>query len=201
MKVKVRSSLVEPVLKAVASSFTHSLRVWPVKNRAFSSSTRPQPWQFDGMAVAPVMLTAELTSVALSRAAEGVKALARLSLPGRVPAVRVVLADQGRQARGARRRHAGARRWTSVPQLLVVMLMSLLAETMLDPGTVTSGLMRPSSVGPQLLNEAMELALVLRRVAPTDDAVLGRRRAAHRPRARARSCRRRRRSGSPCGST
>src|SRR4029078_913446 len=64
-KVKVRSSLVEPVAKGVAVSFTVSLRVWPVKNRAFSSSTRPQPGQLAGMAVVPAMLTAELTRVAL----------------------------------------------------------------------------------------------------------------------------------------
>src|SRR3954469_13761983 len=54
-----------------------------------------------------------------------------------------------------------------VPQLLLVALPSLKAETMLEPGTVMSGLMRPSAVGPQLLKEAMELALVPRRVAPT----------------------------------
>ena len=77
----MRSSLVEPVVKAVASSLAQSLRVWPVKKRAFSSSTRPQPWQLAGMAVVPVMLMAELTSVALSRAAEGVKPLAEFSLP------------------------------------------------------------------------------------------------------------------------
>src|SRR3954447_5003086 len=59
-----------------------------------------------------------------------------------------------------------------VPQLLVVMFLSLPAETMLEPGTVISGLMRPSAVGPQLLNEAMESALVLRSVAPTETALL-----------------------------
>src|SRR3954454_3091306 len=55
-----------------------------------------------------------------------------------------------------------------VPQLLVVMLRSLPAETMFEPGTVMSGLMRPSAVGPQLLKEAIESALVPRSVAPTE---------------------------------
>src|SRR4051794_24902047 len=59
-----------------------------------------------------------------------------------------------------------------VVQLLVVVLASLRAETMFDPGTVISGLMRPSAVGPQLLKEAMESALVPRRVAPTETALL-----------------------------
>src|SRR5262245_61690879 len=59
-----------------------------------------------------------------------------------------------------------------VPQLLVVTLPSFAAETMLEPGIVTSGLMRPSSVGPQLLNDAMDLALVPRSVAPTETALL-----------------------------
>src|SRR5919106_4675677 len=58
-----------------------------------------------------------------------------------------------------------------VPQLLVVEFLSLPAETMLDPGTVISGLMRPSAVGPQLLKEAIETALVPRRVAPTETAL------------------------------
>src|SRR3954447_15557815 len=58
-----------------------------------------------------------------------------------------------------------------VVQLLLVMLVSLRAETMLEPGTVRSGLMRPSAVGPQLLNEAIESALVPRRVAPTATAL------------------------------
>jgi len=34
----------------------------------------------------------------------------------------------------------------------------------LEPGTVMSGLMRPSAVGPQLLKDAIELALAARRV-------------------------------------
>src|SRR5689334_9322991 len=59
----------------------------------------------------------------------------------------------------------------SVPQLFVVTLRSLLAETMFEPGTVTSGLMRPSAVGPQLLKPAMDSALVPRSVAPTDTAL------------------------------
>src|SRR4051794_30198498 len=54
-----------------------------------------------------------------------------------------------------------------VLQLLLAVLRSFKAETMLEPGTVMSGLMRPSAVGPQLLNEAIESALVPRRVAPT----------------------------------
>ena len=59
-----------------------------------------------------------------------------------------------------------------VLQLLELMFRSLAAEMMPEPGMVTSGLMRPSSVGPQLLKEAMELALVPRRVAPTETALL-----------------------------
>src|SRR5262245_9993799 len=59
-----------------------------------------------------------------------------------------------------------------VLQLLEVMLRSLAAEMMPEPGTVTSGLMRPSSVGPQLLKEAMEPALVPRSVAPTETTLL-----------------------------
>src|SRR6185295_11806803 len=60
----------------------------------------------------------------------------------------------------------------SVVQVLVVTLPSLLAETMLWPGTVTSGLKRPSAVGPQLLKLAMLLAAVARWVAPTETALL-----------------------------
>ncbi len=41
-----------------------------------------------------------------------------------------------------------------------------------EPGTVRSGLRQPSSVGPQELNEAIDSALVPRRVAPTDTALL-----------------------------
>src|ERR1044071_6098498 len=59
-----------------------------------------------------------------------------------------------------------------VPQLLVVEEKSLPAETMLDPGTVMSGLMRPSVVGPQLEKEAMDSALVPRSVAPTETPFL-----------------------------
>src|ERR1051325_11941952 len=58
-----------------------------------------------------------------------------------------------------------------VPQLLVPTLRSLSAETMLEPGTVISGLMRASAVGPQLENEAIDAALVPRSVAPTDTAL------------------------------
>src|ERR1043165_3859445 len=39
------------------------------------------------------------------------------------------------------------------------------------PGIVTSGLIRPSSVGPQLLNEDMELAPGPRTVEPTETAL------------------------------
>src|SRR6185436_2604723 len=60
----------------------------------------------------------------------------------------------------------------AVPQLLLVTLASLPAETMLEPGMVMSGLRRPSAVGPQLLKEAMDSALVPRRVAPTETPFL-----------------------------
>src|SRR4029079_9363250 len=60
----------------------------------------------------------------------------------------------------------------SVLQLLLATLVSWLAETMFEPGTVTSGLMRRSVVGPQLLNDAIEAALVPRSVAATDTALL-----------------------------
>src|SRR5262245_59953467 len=59
-----------------------------------------------------------------------------------------------------------------VLQLLLVALLSLFAETILTPGLVISGLMRPSSVGPQLLNPAMSPAPVPRCVAPTETALL-----------------------------
>src|SRR6185295_2537758 len=59
-----------------------------------------------------------------------------------------------------------------VPQLLLATLVSLPAETMEEPGIVRSGLMRPSAVGPQLLNEAIDSALVPRRVAPTETPFL-----------------------------
>ena len=49
-----------------------------------------------------------------------------------------------------------------VPQLLVVAFVSLPADTMLEPGIVRSGLMRLSSVEPQLLNDAMDSALMPR---------------------------------------
>ena len=51
-------------------------------------------------------------------------------------------------------------------------LPSLRAETMFEPGMVMSGLMRPSSVGPQLEKDAIESALLPRRVAPTETALL-----------------------------
>ena len=76
----VRSSFVEPVVKP-ASSLTSSFLASAVKESAFSSSTRPQPWQFAEAVVVPVMFWVELTSVARSRAAEGVKASAAFSAP------------------------------------------------------------------------------------------------------------------------
>src|SRR6187399_1775676 len=54
-----------------------------------------------------------------------------------------------------------------VEQLLVVTLPSRAADTMLEPGTVISGLIRPSSVGPQEEKEAIDPAAVARCVAPT----------------------------------
>src|SRR5262245_1636335 len=60
----------------------------------------------------------------------------------------------------------------AVPQLLLATLKSLPAETTLEPGMVMSGLRRPSNVGPQLLNEAMESALAPCRVAPTETPFL-----------------------------
>ena len=57
-----------------------------------------------------------------------------------------------------------------VLQLFEPVLKSLPAETMLEPGTVISGLRRPSSVGPQDENDAMFVALVERCVAPTETA-------------------------------
>ena len=81
VSVKVRLSPVEPPGKAGAWSLTNSLRGWPSKCSAFSSSTRPQPWQLEGMAVAPVMDAAEFTSVARISAAEGVKPFPATSRP------------------------------------------------------------------------------------------------------------------------
>src|SRR5689334_19266612 len=112
------------------------------------------------------MLIAELISVALSSAADGVKPFVETSVPvGYQPSVKYWRISAVRPAAPGVAMLVPESAW--VPQLFVVMLRSLFAETMLDPGTVTSGLMRPSAVGPQLLNEAMELALVLRSVAPT----------------------------------
>src|SRR5690349_18926969 len=59
-----------------------------------------------------------------------------------------------------------------VTQLLVLLSLSLLAETILTPGMVISGLMRASSVGPQDEKLAIRLALAARWVAPTDSALL-----------------------------
>src|SRR5215218_8641963 len=58
------------------------------------------------------------------------------------------------------------------PQLSVVASPSFPAERMPTPGIVTSGLMRPSAVGPQLLKLAIEPALSARSVAPTETALL-----------------------------
>src|SRR5882757_9434478 len=55
-----------------------------------------------------------------------------------------------------------------VEQLLELTRPSLRADTMFEPGIVRSGLIRPSIVGPQLENDAIELADVPRNVAPTD---------------------------------
>src|ERR1041384_2933359 len=55
-----------------------------------------------------------------------------------------------------------------VVQLFDVTLPSLRAETMREPGMVRSGLNRPSAAGPQLEKAAIELAVVPRRVAPTE---------------------------------
>src|SRR5262245_52603105 len=57
-----------------------------------------------------------------------------------------------------------------VPQLLVVTLPSLAADTTFSPGIVRSGLMRLSSVGPQLLNPAMDSADAAWLVGPTEIA-------------------------------
>ena len=56
-------------------------RVCPGKKSALSSSTRPQPWQLAGMAAAPVICLAELTSVPLTSAADGVKPSASTGAP------------------------------------------------------------------------------------------------------------------------
>src|ERR1051325_1088146 len=55
-----------------------------------------------------------------------------------------------------------------VAQLFEATLVSLRADTMLEPGIVRSGLTRPSAVGPQLEKLAIELADVPRSVAPTE---------------------------------
>ena len=64
-----------------------------------------------------------------------------------------------------------------MPQLFDDALPSLLAETIDTPGAIRSGLKRPSSVGPQLENEASDSAEEPRWVAPTammDPGVLAR---------------------------
>src|SRR5687768_1635238 len=58
-----------------------------------------------------------------------------------------------------------------VLQLLLPALLSLLADTIDCPGIVTSGLIRPSSVGPQLEKLAIPPALDPRCVAPTERAL------------------------------
>src|SRR6185436_20097074 len=61
-----------------------------------------------------------------------------------------------------------------VPLMVVVLqlfdptLVSLRADTMLEPGIVRSGLIRPSAVGPQLEKLTIELAEAPRSVAPTE---------------------------------
>src|SRR3954469_11446008 len=55
-----------------------------------------------------------------------------------------------------------------VAQLFAATLASLPADTMFEPGIVRSGLIRPSAVGPQLENPAIEFAEVARSVAPTE---------------------------------
>src|SRR5690242_14708688 len=59
-----------------------------------------------------------------------------------------------------------------VLQLLLLAFLSLNAEMTWDPGMVISGLMRPSSVGPQLLKPAIEPAFAPCCVAPTETALL-----------------------------
>src|SRR5262245_46361537 len=56
-------------------------------------------------------------------------------------------------------------------QLLELILLSLFAELMFWPGITISGLIRPSSVGPQLLKLAIDPALVACCVAPTETAL------------------------------
>jgi hypothetical protein len=117
------------------------------------------------------MLTAELIIAARSSAADGVKPFAEFSLPvGYQPSVKYCRTSAASPAApGVAMLVPDS---DCVPQLFVKALRSLFAEMMPEPGTVISGLMRPSAVGPQLLNEAMELALVLRRVAPTERPLL-----------------------------
>src|SRR5262245_25967499 len=57
-------------------------------------------------------------------------------------------------------------------QLLVPVLLSLFAALTFWPGMTISGLIRPSSVGPQLLKFAINPALAACWVAPTDTALL-----------------------------
>src|SRR5687767_5694884 len=59
-----------------------------------------------------------------------------------------------------------------VLQLFEPTLKSDRAEMMPWPGIVMSGLTRPSRVGPQLENDAIELAEVARCVAPTETVFL-----------------------------
>src|SRR5262245_8952201 len=59
-----------------------------------------------------------------------------------------------------------------VLQLSDVTVPSLLAELMLLPGTMTSGLKRLSSVRPQLLKPDLDSASVPRRVEPTETTLL-----------------------------
>src|SRR5215470_4794748 len=66
-----------------ASSATNSVRAWPVKNSVSSSSTRPQPWQLlgTGPVPVPVIVLVELSKVALTSAALGLKRFAVTAAP------------------------------------------------------------------------------------------------------------------------
>jgi hypothetical protein len=81
-KRKSRVSFTDPSGKPAASSRTQSLRRSPVNDNTSSSSTRPQPWQLDGIAgVVASIECAELTSAAFSSAADGVSRSAALAWP------------------------------------------------------------------------------------------------------------------------
>jgi hypothetical protein len=105
-----------------------------------------------------------LISAALSSAPEGVSASAGAAVPdGYHPAVKYSLTRAAAPATPGDAIEVPL--IVRVPQLNEPALLSLLAETIDEPGMVTSGLMRPSSVGPQLENEAIDSALDPRRAA------------------------------------